>query len=172
MSSFTGVSIVEGHEGCSCNTSAVDTGTDNDYHLFLVKGYSRTKELISTSKSINAGPFKIGGHDWLIEYYPNGENPNRVDFISLYVSLFHDDNKVDARVNFTLVDQVERQTSMYIRATNKACRFDNNVSWGTDKFLARDALERSAHLKGDSFTIQCDIPKMPVATTSRCSCLT
>uniref|UniRef100_A0A8R7QT14 BTB domain-containing protein n=1 Tax=Triticum urartu TaxID=4572 RepID=A0A8R7QT14_TRIUA len=48
---------------------------------------------------------------------------------------------------------------MYIRATNQACRFadDDSDSWGTRKFLRKDALERSAHLKGDSFTIRCDI---------------
>ncbi|KAF7046056.1 hypothetical protein CFC21_055107 [Triticum aestivum] len=157
MSSFTGVSIVEDHEGCSCNTSAVDPGTDIGYHLFMVKGYSRTKELLSIGESINTGPFIVGGHDWLIEYYPNGAYPSCANFISLYVSLFHDDEKLDARVSFSLVDQVERQTPMYIHATNRACRFDNDVSWGTNKFLTREALERSAHLKGDSFTIRCDI---------------
>uniref|UniRef100_M8CG47 Uncharacterized protein n=1 Tax=Aegilops tauschii TaxID=37682 RepID=M8CG47_AEGTA len=56
-------------------------------------------------------------------------------------SLYHDDDKVDARVSFTLVDQVDKHTPMYIRATNPACRFKSNDAWGDDKFLRRDALE-------------------------------
>ncbi|XBH66210.1 hypothetical protein VPH35_119658 [Triticum aestivum] len=111
MSSFTGISIVQGHDGRSCNTSAVDAGTDSGYHLFMVKGYSRTKELMLMGDSITAGPFIVGGHDWLIE------------------------------VSFTLVDQVDKHTPMYIRATNPACRFKSNDAWGDDKFLRRDALE-------------------------------
>ncbi|XP_044951355.1 BTB/POZ and MATH domain-containing protein 1-like [Hordeum vulgare subsp. vulgare] len=157
MSSFTGISVVKGHQEGSCNTSAVDTDTDSGYHLLMIKGYSYTKELLSMGESINAGPFMVGGHDWYIQYFPNGRNQDCVDFISLYALVFSDDDKVDARVSFSLVDQIEKQTPMYIRATNKVCRLHSNVSWGTHKFLRRDALERSANLKGDSFTIRCDI---------------
>ncbi|XP_048534179.1 BTB/POZ and MATH domain-containing protein 2-like [Triticum urartu] len=160
MSSFTGVSIVQGHEGCSCNTWAVDAGTNNGYHLLMVNGYSRTKEDTPVAVCISSGAFVVGGHAWFLEYFPNGENPNCADFICLYVSLFRQDDKpVDARFSFSFIDQVEEQMPMYIRATNQACRFadDDSDSWGTRKFLRKDALERSAHLKGDSFTIRCDI---------------
>ncbi|XBH82009.1 hypothetical protein VPH35_107476 [Triticum aestivum] len=160
MSSFTGVSIVQGHEGCSCNTWAVDAGTNNGYHLLMVNGYSRTKEDTPVAVCISSGAFVVGGHAWFLEYFPNGENPNWADFICLYVSLFRQDDKpVDARFSFSFIDQVEEQMPMYIRATNQACRFadDDSDSWGTRKFLRKDALERSAHLKGDSFTIRCDI---------------
>ncbi|KAF7103555.1 hypothetical protein CFC21_104537 [Triticum aestivum] len=157
MSSFTGVSIIEGHEGCYCKTSAVEAGTDSGYHLLMVNGYSRTKEKNPTGRSISSDAFVVGGHPWLLEYYPNGKNPNCANFISLYVQ---GDGKVNARISFCLVDQVEKHMPMYIRATNKASRFingDGDVFWGINKFLRRDALERSANLKGDSFTIRCDI---------------
>ncbi|XP_020164371.1 BTB/POZ and MATH domain-containing protein 2-like [Aegilops tauschii subsp. strangulata] len=158
MSSFTGVSIVDGHEGCYGDTLCVEAGTDSGYHLLMVNGYSRTKKEKPTGMSITGSDvFVVGGHAWLLEYYPNGKNPNCADFISLYV---HGDGKVNARISFSLVDQVEKQMPMYIRATNRASRFvdsHGNVFWGINKFLKRDALERSANLKGDSFTIRCDI---------------
>ncbi|XP_048541282.1 BTB/POZ and MATH domain-containing protein 2-like [Triticum urartu] len=163
MSSFTGVSVLEDNVGSYCRTSAVEAGTDSGYHLLMVNGYSRTKEEKPTGKSISSGAFVVGGYAWLLEYYPNGKHPSCADFISLYLSLVHDDGKVDSKVDatfsFCLVDQVEKQMPMYIRATNKATRFESagDYSWGINEFLRRDALERSANLKGDSFTIRCDI---------------
>ncbi|KAM3193304.1 hypothetical protein ACQJBY_070099 [Aegilops geniculata] len=163
MSSFTGVSVVEDHVGSYCKTSAVEAGTDSGYHLLMVNGYSRTKEERPTGKCISSGAFVVGGYAWLLEYYPNGKHPNCADLISLYLSLVHDDSKVDSKVDatfsFCLVDQVEKQMPMYIRATNKATRFESagDYSWGINEFLRRDALERSANLKGDSFTIRCDV---------------
>ncbi|XP_037465229.1 BTB/POZ and MATH domain-containing protein 2-like [Triticum dicoccoides] len=163
MSSFTGVSVVEDHVGSYCRTSAVEAGTDSGYHLLMVNGYSRTKEEKPTGRSISSGAFVVGGYAWLLEYYPNGKHPNCADFISLFLSLVHDDSKVDSKVDatfsFCLVDQVEKQMPMYIHATNKATRFESagDYSWGISEFLRRDALERSANLKGDSFTIRCDI---------------
>jgi hypothetical protein len=49
---------------------------------------------------------------------------------------------------FSFVDQVECQKSMCIRA-DEPCTFTKFYGWGSDKFMKRDALERSTHLKDD-----------------------
>ncbi|XP_047080192.1 BTB/POZ and MATH domain-containing protein 2-like [Lolium rigidum] len=155
MSSFAGVSVVT--EGKLCTTSAVDAGADSGYHLLVVKGYSyRTRE-VSKGQVISSEPFMVGGHQWVIRYYPNGHDPSCADFISLYLRLDAVENHVAAKVQleFSFVDDVEKQKR--IRAT-ETCGFSvQHPSWGYPKFMRRDVLERSAHLKGDCFTIRCDI---------------
>uniref|UniRef100_A0A453GHI3 BTB domain-containing protein n=1 Tax=Aegilops tauschii subsp. strangulata TaxID=200361 RepID=A0A453GHI3_AEGTS len=65
---------------------------------------------------------------------------------------------VEAKFSFSLVDDVEKQMPTYIRATRKTRDFRRcDPCWGCDKFMRRDALERSASLKSDCFTIRCDI---------------
>ncbi|XBI03726.1 hypothetical protein VPH35_132104 [Triticum aestivum] len=163
MSVFTGVSIADGYKRCSCETLAVDARGDSGYHLLMVNGYSRTKELIPTGQSITANSFNVGGHDWLIEYYPNGENPGCADFISLFLNLLYDaddddEEPVEVRFSFSLVDQVEKQMPTYIRATGETRSFSSTTSiWGNDRFMRRDALEHSADLKCDCLTIRCDV---------------
>ncbi|XP_048537152.1 BTB/POZ and MATH domain-containing protein 3-like [Triticum urartu] len=164
MSAFTGVSIADGYKRCGCETLAVDARGDSGYHLLMVNGYSRTKELIPTGQSITANSFNVGGHDWLIEYYPNGENPGCADYISFFLNLLYDtddDNHevpVEVRFSFSLVDQVEKQMPTYIRATGETRSFSSTTSiWGSDRFIRRDALEHSADLKCDCLTIRCDV---------------
>ncbi|VAI63927.1 unnamed protein product [Triticum turgidum subsp. durum] len=165
MSMFTGVSIVDGDKQSSCDTSAIYAGdADSGYHLLMVRGYLRTKEELPTGESARTGLFTMGGHDWYVEYYPNGINKDCADFISLDVTLLFDDDDdpfdmvVEAKVSFSLIDQVEKQNLMYICQVRKTSTFSSSaICWGCDKFVRRDALERSSDLKGDCFTIRCDI---------------
>jgi speckle-type POZ protein len=110
---------------------------------------------------IGSGAFMVGGHQWCIYYSPNGYNPSSTDFISFYLGLDIDNDEVEeaveAKFEFSFVDEVEYQKSVYIRTT-ETCSFPSNVDiHGHSKFMKRDALERSAHLKDDCFTIRCDI---------------
>ncbi|KAF7110874.1 hypothetical protein CFC21_110943 [Triticum aestivum] len=161
MSSFAGVSVLADGGLCPATESFVDAGTDCGYHLLVVQDYRRTKQEAPTGDSITSRPFTVGGHDWYLHYYPNGENQSCADYVSLTVSRLHDnegaDEVVDAKCGFSFVDQVEKQNPVYIRET-ETCSFPfPRSSWSCDKFVRRDALERSANLRGDCFTIRCDI---------------
>ncbi|CAM0884979.1 unnamed protein product [Alopecurus aequalis] len=157
--SFAGVSVVTA--GKHCTTWAVNGVTDNGYHLLVVKDYSRTVQDIPNGQNIRSGPFMVGGHQWCIEYYPNGDDPDCADFMSLYVR--HGDENIEnnveteAEFEFTFVDDVENQKSMQICAKGPHRFSVNDPDWGYDKFIKRDVLELSAHLKEDCFTIRCDI---------------
>ncbi|XP_047054232.1 BTB/POZ and MATH domain-containing protein 2-like [Lolium rigidum] len=136
MSSFTGVSVVTGREHCT--TSAVDADTDS-----------------------RAGPFMVGGHKWRIRYYPNGVNLSRVEYISLDVFLGDEEDEIEevvkVKFQFSFVGQVEKQEPKYIRSTQTCSFSSKHRRWGNTKFVKRDALEQSTHLKADCFTIRCDI---------------
>ncbi|XP_051212979.1 BTB/POZ and MATH domain-containing protein 2-like [Lolium perenne] len=157
MPSFTGVSVIT--DGNLSTTLAVNAGTDSGYHLLVVNDYSRTVQEIPTGETIMSGPFLVGGHKWCIYYCPNGEESGSSDFISLILSRDDDDMEeaVEAKFEFSFVDQVEYQNPIYIRAIETFSFSSQSSFWGSLKFMKRDALERSAYLKDDCFTIRCDI---------------
>ncbi|XP_047088874.1 BTB/POZ and MATH domain-containing protein 2-like [Lolium rigidum] len=161
MSMFSGVSVIT--EGKHCTTSVVNARTDSGYHLLVVKDYSRTVQEIPNGEQIISGAFMVGGHQWCIYYSPNGVNPSSADFISLYICLCGDDDEVEevaeekAKFELSFVDQVEYQKPMHIRATETYSFSSKGDLHGCSQFMKRDALERSAHLKDDCFTMRCDI---------------
>ncbi|KAM3278883.1 hypothetical protein ACQJBY_046277 [Aegilops geniculata] len=163
MSSFAGVTVLDGHNQCHCEMSGVyaSAGVDAGYHLLIVKGYSRTKEFFPTGENITSGHFVVGGHDWLLEYYPNGLDPSCADYISVYLTLLYDsdvdEEDVEVKLSFSLINQVEKQMPTYIRGT-KTYSFSSSVPmWGIGKFVRRHTLEQSPDLICDCFTIRCDI---------------
>jgi speckle-type POZ protein len=124
----------------------------------MVKDYSLTVQEIPNGETIRSGPFMVGGHEWCIHYCPNGYEQSSIDYISFFICLYDVDTKEVEKVHteFSFVDQVECQKSMCIRA-DEPCTFTKFYGWGSDKFMKRDALERSTHLKDDCFTIRCDV---------------
>ncbi|XP_048551686.1 BTB/POZ and MATH domain-containing protein 3-like [Triticum urartu] len=158
MSSFAGVSVLADGELCPATESSVGITADYGYHLLVVHDYLRTKEEAHTGEGIRSRPFMLGGHRWLIHYYPNGETTNCADFISLSLSCLQDDAKkkhVEAKFIFSFIDQIEMQNPVHF-AEIKTCSF-TGCAWGCDKFIRKDALEQSVNLKDDCFTIRCDI---------------
>ncbi|XP_051225324.1 BTB/POZ and MATH domain-containing protein 2 [Lolium perenne] len=159
MSSFAGVSVIT--NGKHCTTSAIDVDTDSGYHLLVVKNYSHVIQEVPNEEVIRSGSFMVGGHKWEIWFYPNGDDPTCADFISLYLCRDDDDDYMEEAVEvmfqFSFVDQVEYRKSMHIRPTETSNFPSKDPFGGSSKFVRRDTLERSANLKGDCFTIRCDI---------------
>ncbi|VAI63895.1 unnamed protein product [Triticum turgidum subsp. durum] len=92
MSSFAGVSVLADGNLCPATASTVGTSAVCGYHLLVVHDYPRTKQEAPTGESISSRPFMVGGHCWIINYYPNGEDSDCADFISLELSCLQDDS--------------------------------------------------------------------------------
>ncbi|KAL6643062.1 hypothetical protein ACP70R_021243 [Stipagrostis hirtigluma subsp. patula] len=153
-SSFSG----DGAGASSGSASAIVAGTASGYHVLRIDGYSRTKSVLPNGKYIESRPFRVAGHTWAIKYYPNGDRPDIADYVSLFLLL--KDPNVDhlmVQLVFSFIDEVEKQTPSYIRRTTEANKFKTDNCWGRRKFIKREDLERSAHLKDDCFTVRCDI---------------
>nr|XP_045088318.1 BTB/POZ and MATH domain-containing protein 2-like [Aegilops tauschii subsp. strangulata] len=147
-STFAGVSVLAGGELCPSTESSVVTSTDWGYHLLVVQDYSRT----------NSRPFMVGGHEWSIDYYPNGYTKSCADFISLFVNLLDEDAEepVKAKFNVSFIDEAEKHKPMYISET-ETFDFRSESMLGYNMFMEKDVLEQSSHLMNDCFTIRCDI---------------
>jgi speckle-type POZ protein len=141
------------------SASAIVAGSLSGYHVLKVVGYSLTKD-VPNGKSIKSRPFMVGGRKWHVEYKPNGNKAENIDFISLH--LFLDDNvteAVKASAKFSLLDQDGKPVPSYSFTTN-LINFTEMRNWGYSKFIKREVLEKSEHLTNDSFSVRFDVTVM------------
>jgi speckle-type POZ protein len=106
-------------------------------------------------EAIKSGQFTMGDHRWHISYYPNGCNSDSADYISLSLLLDEKGTKcVRAKFQICFASLVTRQPSLKSAAVRNitACS-----GLGYPKFIKREELEKSEHLKDDTFTVRCDI---------------
>ncbi|KAM3412788.1 hypothetical protein ACQJBY_004133 [Aegilops geniculata] len=176
--SFAGVSVVAGRDGrlprpsaesdmIYSGSSAATSRGSSYYHLLVVEGYSRIKDL-PNGGTIMGRTFKAGGYRWVLRFHPNGYAAENVGFISVYLVLDEDVARPPVKVHlqFSLVDEVGKQYPAFIRAI-KACDFSASGStWGRGCFIKGEDLEKSEHLKDDCFTIRCDFIIAQAATAA------
>ncbi|KAK3127139.1 hypothetical protein QOZ80_7AG0568820 [Eleusine coracana subsp. coracana] len=157
--SFAGVSFLRRGGTTPRSDSAITAAavSASGYHLLMVDGYSRTKDT-PNGECIRSRPFRVGGCRWVIECYPNAKRPENADYISLFLLLDDETvtDTVEAKFDFSFIDEAEKQAPAYIRAT-ETYSFLKQGRWGSLCFIKRDVLEQSKHLMDDCFTIRCDI---------------
>ncbi|OEL32024.1 hypothetical protein BAE44_0006958 [Dichanthelium oligosanthes] len=140
----------------SRSASAIVAGAVCGHHVLKIVGYSRTKE-VPTGQRIDSRPFRVGGRTWFVEYHPNGSSWVARDYISLFLAL--DDpaaRAVRAQVKISLLDQCGKPVPSYSRTT-EVVDFSEEGSWGLSHFIERGVLEKSRHLRDDSFTVRFDV---------------
>lgn len=126
------------------------------FHLFEVVGYSRAKDL-PTGMAIESSPFMLGGYRWVIEIFPNGKYPWDADFMTFSFTLIQDvPRPLKVHALFTFIDQVAYQDPRVVR-TNPMTHVPSRVCIGSPRYIAREAFERSEHLKNDCFTVRWDL---------------
>jgi speckle-type POZ protein len=136
--------------------STIVPNTSRGYHVLKIEGYSLTKET-PTGEFLDSRQFSMCGYRWRIRYYPNGNNSDNADCISLFLKLDETVAKeVKTRSKISFVDNsTEEHPSL---ASSKIDTFDHqNHFWGRRKFIKREDLEKSKHLVDDSFTVRCDL---------------
>ncbi|XP_048526813.1 BTB/POZ and MATH domain-containing protein 2-like [Triticum urartu] len=142
----------------SGSASSIVAGVVCGYHLLKIDGYSRTKE-VPNGKWIDSCPFQVGGRTWHVSYYPNGDESEYTDFICLFLCL--DDaiaETVKAQAKFSLMDKYGKPVPLHT-ATTATSDFSVANSCGLD-FMERGELEKSEHLKDDSFIVKVDVTIM------------
>jgi speckle-type POZ protein len=156
--SFCGVSFV----GESCLPPSTSSSTPllvGGYHLLVVNGYSRTKQDTPNGKCIRSNYFKLGGHRWIIEYYPNGYEQENTDYISFYLVLDEHNivEPVMAQYVFSFLGQVQSPESSLLVGERGAHSFSTTDAYSFPCLMKRESFEKSKHLRNDSFTIRCDV---------------
>ncbi|KAK1692684.1 hypothetical protein QYE76_009381 [Lolium multiflorum] len=145
-------SVAAGEPSMSASTIVADTA--RGYHILKIDGYSSTK-VNPNGEAIKSGQFTVGGHRWRITYYPNGRTPDSADYVSLYLELDETVTKcVKAKFQIRFASLVTRQPSLKSAAAHTMTTENGR---GYPKFVKREDLEKSEHLKDDAFTVRCDI---------------
>lgn len=143
----------------SSSSSSIIATTAVGSHVLKIDGYSRTKGL-ATGIHLKSCSFRVGGHSWHLAYLPNGDCAQTADYISLYLVL--EDAPANrtpalAQLSVGLLDRAGKPVPSLTK-TLPVNRFNAPGSyWGFNTFIRREALEKSRHLKDDSFCVRCDV---------------
>ncbi|KAF3326852.1 BTB/POZ and MATH domain-containing protein 2 [Carex littledalei] len=148
-------------------------------HIFDIFGYSTIKGL-GTGKYIRSSPLHVGGHDWVIQFFPNGRHSYTTGYVSLYVKLLNPPNKkVSAILSFSVRTRdkgnyVSDQSSCTANSSTLLQTFDaDNPIQGVSYFMKKSDLSSSKYLSDDCLTFRCilwvcmDSPATPIATVPK-----
>ncbi|KAI3884598.1 hypothetical protein MKX03_001449 [Papaver bracteatum] len=125
---------------------------------YMVQGFSLAKG-IGAGNRTESRRFAAGGHDWVILFYPDGNNQANEEYVSVFLELVSP-GEVRATLEFKLLDQTEKGEHGVHKITECARTFTtaaSNKSWGYGQYMKRSELETSNYLKDDCLTIQCTI---------------
>ncbi|CAN6305119.1 unnamed protein product [Urochloa humidicola] len=136
----------------SASASAIIADTARGYHILRINGYSLTKGK-PTGEYIKSLPFTVGGKRWHISYYPNGDISEAKEYISIYLNLT-EGGATTAMAQFQF--RFTHEVAVKPMSLGPVRSFESK-GWGHAKFIKREDLEKSKHLKDDSFSVRCDI---------------
>ncbi|CAL4986660.1 unnamed protein product [Urochloa decumbens] len=146
----------------SNSTSVVAEHLVTASHVLRIESFSATKGL-GIGKSIDSKPFTVGGHSWVIRYYPDSIDSKNPDWISVYVRLDRPavtGEVVRARFSFSILGKDgERDLSgSYAVSETRNFSVDGSRQWGYEKFIRRRrGLENSSYLRGDCLRVKCEL---------------
>ncbi|GJN26186.1 hypothetical protein PR202_gb14097 [Eleusine coracana subsp. coracana] len=141
--------------------SATKIVSASPYLVLKIKGYSKSLNTVCDQPCFDSSPFRAGGRTWHVSYRPKGSPgfPENAEYISFY--LYLDDViqvPVIATVNFSLLNQ-NNEAVQYFCPTS-ITHHDFTVGtrgFGYEKFMRREELEESGHLKDDCFELRVQI---------------
>ncbi|KQJ96779.1 BTB/POZ and MATH domain-containing protein 1 [Brachypodium distachyon] len=142
------------------SASAIVADTASGFHHLKIAGYSSLKGLPNGHR-LSSCPFTVGGHHWRIDYYPNGDRQESAGYVFVFLVL--DENMIDGvKAQFEFGFWPKKRGLFFRKRTKSGLRLrylfsQSTPSWGYGEFMKWEALDRSEHLKDDSFTIRCDI---------------
>ncbi|KAI4976634.1 hypothetical protein ZWY2020_050241 [Hordeum vulgare] len=135
--------------------------------VFEILGYSHHRGM-GVGRFIGSDRFSLGGYDWEIRLYPDGQHTR--DYIAIYLELLSKDAKVHASCDLRLVDQITKlPCSVHKTEPRMFCQNNDSRSAppnGT-QFIKRGDFEASVYLRDDFLQINCAITVMKKPRVSR-----
>lgn len=130
-------------------------------HIFRIEGFSRVREMVANGSAVTSRRFSVGGHDWRIQCYPNGNERNSKGCISLYLIRHGKIGHATATYKMSILDMELKPSCTKI--SPQGLRFTNY--WGLlvydyggwEEFIKHEDLDKEKHLKDDCLSILCDV---------------
>ncbi|KAI3888372.1 hypothetical protein MKW92_006688 [Papaver armeniacum] len=127
-------------------------------HEFQIKRYSLAKG-IGVGKSMTSSRFTVGGHDWVIVFYPDGYSKSYEEYVSLFIRLASpatEEEQVRALYKFNLLDQTGNCIYSLPNGPESPKTFNGSLC-GLPLYMKRSELEKSIYLKNDCLSIHCTV---------------
>ncbi|XP_026458854.1 BTB/POZ and MATH domain-containing protein 3-like [Papaver somniferum] len=125
-------------------------------HEFKINGYSLAKGM-GVGKYKTSGKFTVGGHDWMIYFYPDGYDQASKESVSFYTNL-ESPGEVEVRALFELNLQNQNRKGQCLGSSKSPVTFKaGNSIWGFSQYMKRSELETSDYLKDDCLIIHCTV---------------
>jgi speckle-type POZ protein len=139
------------------STVAVHSGE----HLFRVTGHS---QITGDNAFVTSDTFRVGGHDWAIRYYPNGDT-RVVDgqFASVFLRLSSAcESEITLSYSFCLQDPAtpgtgDKYKCSFTKVVPPTMPEHLNKGCGNFRFVSRADLAASGCLKDDCLVIKCTV---------------
>ncbi|KAK4478006.1 hypothetical protein RD792_017271 [Penstemon davidsonii] len=150
------------------NKDSATTVTRKGTQSLKIHGFSFTKGM-GVGKYISSDIFFVGGHLWQIQFYPDGKNPKRDNYVSLYITLVSKcEEDVRAWFEYVLLDESGNKwhkSDVVFKMAPKDTQcmvgpytlHDGYRTIGYDDFYKRTELESSQFVKDDCLTFQCTV---------------
>jgi len=153
--------------GATASMTITDTVTGT--HMFTVKGYSLLLGR-GVGESVASEKFQAGGHEWIVQFYPDGYNEelNNAEYVALSLTLASEATNLWALYNFTMLDQTGRgqDRSMGRSVQRGPCKFESqNFRRGKPRFIKRSELSNSGLLVNDMLIIRCEVSVVVTRTS-------
>ncbi|XP_037409329.1 BTB/POZ and MATH domain-containing protein 1-like [Triticum dicoccoides] len=138
--------------------SACTSETARGKHVFNIAGYHLHKGM-GAGESIRSATFAVGGYDWCVRYYPDGDiSRDCRGYVSVYLELLTRDAEVRADYVFRLIDSTSALPSVVRRFTSKYTPVDPDEDpdgYGANKFIKQSEL--ASYLRDDRLVIECEV---------------
>ncbi|KAM0873914.1 hypothetical protein ACQ4PT_037763 [Festuca glaucescens] len=136
-------------------------------HQFEIVRYSLHKGT-AVGNFITSGGFTVGGYEWAIRYYPDGESSDA--YVSVYVVLATKNARARALFDLRLIDRTTGLScSVYRRGEVTVFEQKNakKCARGIRTFMRKTDLEASPYLRDDRLTVECVIDVVQDAVVTR-----
>ncbi|XP_044361274.1 uncharacterized protein [Triticum aestivum] len=124
-------------------------------HVFRIQEFTQVRKKVANGEEVFSCTFSVGGHDWYISLYPNGEREEADGYISLF--LRHHSHATTGQATATY------KMSILDKACKPSCtkikegHCFTSLGWGWVKFMKLEDLNKEEHLKDDCLSVLCDV---------------
>ncbi|XP_044327794.1 BTB/POZ and MATH domain-containing protein 2 [Triticum aestivum] len=149
-----------GRRQLSASTAGVRQATGS--HVFRIDTYAQARRTMPKGWKMSSSTFSVGGHDWRVECYPNGDWQEHDGSISLYLNHASHSKTGDAiaEFRFCILNQVDWEEPSWTRFSGVRLFSDTtDRSWGWADFVKHENLEeeKDLYVKDDCLAVLCDV---------------
>jgi speckle-type POZ protein len=124
-------------------------------HVLRIHRFTQVREKVANGAAIQSGTFGVGGHDWRVKCYPNGNAEEDRGCISLYLQNASHAKTGDAMAGYKLSILDKSWKPSRTRSTDE--HHFMGRGWGWDKFMKLEELDKEKHLQDDCLSVLCDV---------------